>query len=118
MAADAQKLPRPTITNIIKQLETRLVIRLLERPTKQVHLTHEDALYYQRYIHSLADLDNMESLFSQTQPKGNLRVNLQGTQTKHFVIPHINKFLTCYPDITLHIDEDDRLIDLVREGVD
>jgi DNA-binding transcriptional LysR family regulator len=45
-------------------------------------------------------------------------VNLQGTLAKHFVMPALGDFLTQYPDITLHLSEDDKLIDLVREGVD
>jgi len=35
-----------------------------------------------------------------------------------FVMPGLPAFLERYPDIVLHLGEDDRLIDLVREGVD
>jgi DNA-binding transcriptional LysR family regulator len=66
----------------------------------------------------LADLEETDTSFRDTKPKGLLRVNLQGTLAKHFVMPALGDFLAQYPDITMHLGEDDRLIDLVREGVD
>jgi DNA-binding transcriptional LysR family regulator len=47
-----------------------------------------------------------------------LRVNLQGTLARHFVMPGLPAFLERHKQIELHIGEDDRLVDLVREGVD
>jgi DNA-binding transcriptional LysR family regulator len=66
----------------------------------------------------LADLEETENSFRNANPKGLLRANLQGTLARHFVMPALGDFLTQYPDITLQVSEDDRLIDLVREGVD
>ncbi len=45
-------------------------------------------------------------------------MNLQGTLARHFVVPTLPAFLARYPDIELTIGEDDRLVDLVREGID
>ena len=63
-------------------------------------------------------MEEAEGLFRNTAPKGLLRVNLQGTLARHFVVPALPDFLARHPELTLHIGEDDRLIDLVREGVD
>jgi len=118
LAAQDLFIPRATVTNLIKRLEARLGTRLLERTTRQVNLTHDGEAYYHRCIRLLADLEDLDHGFSNASPKGLLRVNLQGTLAKHYVMPALNEFLTQYPDITIHVAEDDRLIDLVKEGVD
>ncbi|WP_159914159.1 LysR family transcriptional regulator [Pantoea sp. 18069] len=118
LASDDLQIPRATVSNLIKRLEQRIGVRLLERTTRQVRLTHEGEAYYHRCVRLLADLEETESAFRDAPPKGLLRVNLQGTLAKHFVMPALGEFLALYPGITLHVGEDDRLIDLVREGVD
>ncbi len=117
-AADDLNIPRATITNIIKRLEMRLGTRLLERTTRQVRLTHDGEAYYQRCVRLLADVEEADGAFRGAMPKGLLTVNLQGTLARHFVMPALPEFLTRYPGLRLHISEDDRLVDLVREGVD
>ncbi|MGC7839846.1 LysR family transcriptional regulator [Pseudomonas sp. L7] len=117
-AAEDLQIPRATVTNLIKRLEQRLGVRLLERTTRHVRMTHDGEAYYHRCVRLLLDLEETESAFRNAPPKGLLRVNLQGTLAKHFVMPALGGFLAQYPDITLHIGEDDRLVDLVREGVD
>ncbi|HEQ0062918.1 TPA: LysR family transcriptional regulator [Pseudomonas aeruginosa] len=118
LAADDLDIPRATVTNLIKRLERRLGARLLERTTRQVRLTHDGEAYYHRCVRLLADLEEADSAFRDARPKGLLRANLQGTLAKHFIVPALDQFMDQYPDITLHIEEDDRLVDLVREGVD
>jgi DNA-binding transcriptional LysR family regulator len=118
LASEDLFIPRATVTNLIKRLEIRLGVTLLKRTTRQVNLTHDGEIYYHRCVKLLAELEEVEHSFSNASPKGILRVNLQGTLAKHFVMPVLNEFLEQYPDITIHIAEDDRLIDLVKEGVD
>ncbi|CAG9177058.1 LysR family transcriptional regulator [Cupriavidus pinatubonensis] len=118
LAAEDLQIPRATVTNLIKRLEQRLGVRLLERTTRQVRMTHDGEAYYHRCLRLLTDLEEAENSFRDAPPKGLLRVNLQGTLARHFVMPALGEFLAQYPDITLHVGEDDRLVDLVREGVD
>ncbi|MBB1595463.1 LysR family transcriptional regulator [Achromobacter sp. UMC46] len=117
-AAEDLQIPRATVTNLIKRMESRLGARLLERTTRQVRLTHDGEAYYQRCVRLLADLEEADGAFLNTAPKGLLRVNAQGTLAKYFVMPGLPGFLERYPDIVLHLGEDDRLVDMVREGVD
>jgi DNA-binding transcriptional LysR family regulator len=117
-AADDLQIPRATVTNLVKRLELRLGARLLERTTRVVKLTHDGEAYYHRCLRLLTDLEETEGAFRNTAPKGLLRVNLQGTLAKHFVVPALADFVARYPDIELQIGEDDRLVDLVREGID
>ncbi|WP_035061325.1 LysR family transcriptional regulator [Andreprevotia chitinilytica] len=119
-AADDLQLPRATVTHTIKQLESRLGVRLLQRTTRSVSATLDGEAYYQRCVRLLADLEEAESAFSEAaaNPGGKLRVDLQGTLARHFVIPHLPDFLARYPKIELEIGMGDRFVDLVREGVD
>ncbi|WKK15704.1 LysR family transcriptional regulator [Achromobacter insolitus] len=117
-AAEDLQIPRPTVTNLVKRMEARLGARLLERTTRQVRLTHDGEAHYRRCVRLLADLEEADGAFLDTSPKGLLRVNAQGTLTRFFVMPGLPAFLERYPDIVLQLGEDDRLVDLVREGVD
>ncbi|WP_243043054.1 LysR family transcriptional regulator [Dyella sedimenti] len=118
LASEDLNIPRATMTNLIKRLEKRLGVILLERTTRQVRMTYEGEAYYQRCQRLLADLEEAESAFRDAPPKGSLRVNLQGTLARYFVMPALGEFISRYPGITMHLGEDDRLIDLTREGVD
>jgi DNA-binding transcriptional LysR family regulator len=117
-ASDDLQIPRATVTNLMKRMEERLGARLLERTTRTVRLTHDGEAYYSRCVRLLADMEEAEGSFRDAAPKGLLRVNLQGTLARHFIVPALPDFLARYPQIQLQIGEDDRLIDLVREGVD
>lgn len=117
-AAEDLQLPRATVTNAIKRLEERLGTRLLERTTRVVTPTLDGEAYHQRCVRLLTDLEETEAAFGKAKPKGLLRVNLQGTLARHFVIPVLPAFLKRYPEIELQIGEGDRLVDLVREGID
>lgn len=118
LAAEVLSLPRATVTNAIKRLEARLATRLLERTTRVVAPTLDGQAYYERCVRLLADLGEMESVFTRSTPTGLLRVNLQATLARRVVAPRLPAFLARYPGIELQIGEGDRLVDLVREGID
>ena len=117
-AADDLQIPRATVTNLMKRMEQRLGARLLERTTRTVRLTPDGEAHYQRCTRLIADMEEAEGAFSNLAPKGLLRVNVQGTLARHFLVPALPAFLARFPDIELMIGEDDRFVDLVREGVD
>ena len=117
-AAEDLLIPRATATNAIKRLEHRLGTRLLERTTRAVAPTQDGTAYYERCVRLLADLDEAEDAFRGSEPAGLLRVNLQPTLARHFVFPALPAFLARHPRVKLYVGEDDRLVDLVREGVD
>src|SRR6516164_11147387 len=73
LAADDLGLPRSTVTDAVKQLEARLGVRLLERTTRQVNPTLDGEAYHRRCLALIADLEEAESAFSGTNPKGLVR---------------------------------------------
>lgn len=117
-AAEDTGLPRSTVTDAIKQLERRLGVRLLQRTTRHVSPTLDGEAYYRRCLAILADIEDAEGAFAGVRPKGLLRVDVHGTLARHFVLPNLPSFLADYPDIAVHMSEGDRLVDLVREGID
>ncbi|MBV7536014.1 LysR family transcriptional regulator [Duganella sp. sic0402] len=119
-AAEDLQIPAATATYTIKQLEARLGVRLLQRTTRHVSPTLDGQAYYQRCVRILADVEETEAGFgnSGVAPRGKLRIDLQGTLSRHYVLPRLKEFFARYPDIELEIGLGDRLVDLVRDGVD
>lgn len=117
-AAQDLGLPRSTATDAVRQIETRLGVRLLQRTTRVVSPTQDGEAYYQRCLAILADVENAEEAFGGVKPRGQLRIDVHGTLLRRRLLPGLPKFLAQYPDLRLHIGEGDRMVDLVREGVD
>lgn len=118
LAAQDLGWPRSTATQVIQDLEKRLGVRLLQRTTRHVKATLDGEAYYRRCLSILGEVEDAEAAFSNAKPRGLLRVDVHGTLARHFVLPALPAFLASYPDLQLHIGEGDRLVDLVREGVD
>lgn len=119
-AADLLGIPRATATYAIKQLEKRLGTRLLERTTRQVRTTLDGQAFYERCVPVLSELEDAESALRQvaSNPRGTLRVDMSSTHAARIVLPRIGEFHHRYPHIDLVVSSGDRLVDLVREGVD
>ncbi|MDP5280089.1 LysR substrate-binding domain-containing protein [Sphingomonas sp. DG1-23] len=49
---------------------------------------------------------------------GALRIDAPGLLTRTFIVPELEAFLSRYPRLQLQIGQADRLVDLVREGID
>ncbi|PWC12056.1 LysR family transcriptional regulator [Brenneria roseae subsp. americana] len=119
-AAEKQGLPRATVSHTIKQLETRLGVRLLQRTTRQVNVTDEGQIYYQRCTHLLAEIEETDTLFThqKRQPVGKVRVDMPHSLARDVVIPALEEFYQRYPEITLMLSANDSAINVLREGVD
>lgn len=119
-ASDQMKIPRATASNAIKSLEKDLQCRLLERTTRYVTPSHDGKAYYDRCIQILAELEEVESSLKNVvlRPHGVLSIDLPTIQASRIVLPRIGEFHQRYPEIELIIGSGERLVDLVKEGVD
>ncbi|MBU1313555.1 MAG: LysR family transcriptional regulator [Alphaproteobacteria bacterium] len=119
-AARTLDMSKTTVTNLVQNLEGHLRAKLLNRTTRQVAVTTEGALYYERAAQFLSDLEELDGSISssQSQPSGRLRVEMAGAFADLIVIPSLCSFYCSYPQITLDIGVGDRLIDYVAENVD
>lgn len=117
-AADDLGLPRSSVTDAVQGLEARLGVRLLQRTTRQVNPTLDGEAYYKRCVSLIADLEDAEGAFIGAKPSGLIRVDVHGTQARHFLLPGLARFHAIYPDICLHFSEAHQPVDLIRDGFD
>jgi DNA-binding transcriptional LysR family regulator len=119
-AAEDLRLPRASVSLAVQQLEARLGTRLLHRTTRRVQLTQDGQAMLERCRVLLADLDEVEGLFQRdrTQIAGKLKVDVPSRIGRILIAPALPEFFRRYPNIELEFGMTDRLIDLVREGVD
>jgi DNA-binding transcriptional LysR family regulator len=119
-AAASLKIPKTTVTNMVQGLEAHLNTTLLNRTTRRVMVTTDGALYYERAMQILGEVDELDSSISnsQLQPQGRLRVEMAGAFADILVIPALCDFYKRYPQIQLDIGVGDRLVDYIAENVD
>ncbi|TEA78768.1 LysR family transcriptional regulator [Allopusillimonas ginsengisoli] len=119
-AASVLEIPRATATHTIKKLEKRLGARLLDRTTRHVKPTLDGQAFYERTQRVLAELEDAEASLSThiANPHGTLRLDLHGAHANSIILPRIGEFRDSYPKINIVINSGDRLVDLVKEGID
>jgi DNA-binding transcriptional LysR family regulator len=117
-AAHDMDLPRSTVTQVIRRMEERLGVRLLQRTTRVVRPTLDGEAYYRRCVAIVGDIEDAEGAFGGIRPKGHLRVEVQGTLARYFLMPGLPRFFAEFPEIELSMSESDRWVDLIHEGVD
>ncbi|MGQ2998753.1 LysR family transcriptional regulator [Variovorax sp.] len=103
----------------VARLEQQLGLRLFNRTTRQVRLTQEGAMFHERCRRILDELDDARAMMQDAvaQPRGRLRVSLP-TIGYRFLLPMLPDFQARYPQIELDLDFNDRLVDVIAEGVD
>ncbi len=119
-AAERIGLSRSAVGKSVLRLEDRLGVRLLQRTTRSVSLTGEGAVFLDRCIRILADLDEAEmSMLSHSQaPRGRLRLELPVSFGRLHVLPIVNQFISKWPEISVNVSFNDRFVDLIDEGID
>lgn len=118
--AKDMKTTQPTVSKHVADLENWLGAKLLNRSTRSLALTEVGREYYERISQILLDIEEAEeaAVQLQTNPKGKLRVSTVTAFGSLHLIPHLNDFFQLYPDITIELLLNDRLVDLVQEDVD
>jgi DNA-binding transcriptional LysR family regulator len=119
-AAESLQLNKTSVTQLVQQLEARLRVRLLNRTTRKVNVTADGAIYYERAVRLLADLDDAETSLSHASvsPRGRLRVDVPSPLACTVLVPALPDFHAQYPDIQIDLGASDRMVDLIGEGVD
>ncbi|WP_419709888.1 LysR substrate-binding domain-containing protein [Pseudomonas sp. NFX224] len=119
-AAETLHMSKTSVTQLVQQLETRLRVKLLNRTTRKVNVTADGAVYYERVVRLLADLDDAETSLSNasTVPRGRLRVDVPSPLASMILVPALPQFHARYPDIQIDMGVSDRIVDLIDENVD
>ncbi|WP_422775946.1 LysR substrate-binding domain-containing protein [Pseudomonas mediterranea] len=119
-AAETLHMSKTTVTQLVQQLEARLRVKLLNRTTRKVNVTAQGAVYYQRVLRLLADMDDAETSLSDAQalPRGRLRVDVPSPLAALILMPALPAFHERYPDIQIDMGVSDRIVDIIDENVD
>jgi len=119
-AAEDLNIPRATVSTTLKNLEQKLGVRLFLRTTRQVKITGEGEIYYQRCLQLLASLEEANTLFvdQKNQPEGSVRIDMPHSLAREIVIPALPAFSARYPLISLKLSANDNAIDMLDQGVD
>jgi DNA-binding transcriptional LysR family regulator len=119
-AAHTLHMSKTTVTQLVQQLEARLRVRLLNRTTRKVNVTADGALYYERVLRLLADMEDAETSLSSaaSAPSGRLRVDVPSPFARLVLIPALPAFHARYPDIQVDMGVSDRMVDVIGDQVD
>jgi len=119
-AARQLHVGQPAVSKIVAQLEARLQVSLLIRSTHGLTPTEAGQAYYERARNALQEADEAElaARGAGSGLSGRLRVSAATTFARLHIIPRLPAFLDAHPQLDVDILLDDRMIDLVAEGVD
>lgn len=119
-AASILQISPSAISQIIKQLEARLGVALLQRTTRSLSLTEAGARFLTQagpaIEQILSSLDEI-GVYAQ-KPSGILRINTPRLIYSSYLAPRIKSFLALYPEITVEIFFEDAKSDIVEKGFD
>jgi DNA-binding transcriptional LysR family regulator len=122
LSGAAQELGVSTaaVSRRLANLETRLGIRLLNRTTRRMAVTHEGELYLQEGKKILSELEELEQRLASAQaiPKGLLRVNASFGFGRQFIAPAVADFVEQHPDVEVQLQLTDRPASLIDDGYD
>ncbi len=109
-----------TLSHAIRQLETRLGIRLLTRTTRSVAPTAAGERLLQTITPRLAEIEQeIESLTSvRDRPAGSIRLTLSDHALDSVVWPKMKPVLAAYPDIRVELILDSTFRNIVEERFD
>ena len=120
MAAKRLGLTGPAVSKQVMALEEALGVKLLHRTTRLVTLTDEGAVYYERARHAIEELKEAAGQLQDMKatPKGALKINVPISFGQAHLLPVLSGFAKKYPDVSMEILLDDRMVDVVAEGYD
>src|SRR3954463_9662833 len=86
-AAESLRMPKPSLTKLVQQLEGHVGAKLLNRTTRRVGVSTDGAIYYERATRLLSDLNELDGsmVTSQASPTGRLRVDTSTTIATHIL---------------------------------
>lgn len=117
-AALASGISATMAGNHLRTLEKRLGAQLLHRTTRRQHLTAFGDEYYARCKEILRLVAETDALAQNLQlaPAGRLRISAPVTFGTEALMPVLSGYLDRYPDVSVDLVLNDRVVDLLEEG--
>ncbi|NEJ19588.1 LysR family transcriptional regulator [Rhizobium leguminosarum] len=119
-AADELGLSPSTLSHTMRSLEANMGVRLLNRTTRSVAATEAGERLVTRLTPLFRDFDLALEEVNEFRghPSGTLKINTSEIAARVLLDAAVPTFLTRYPDMSLDLVTDNRLIDVVADGFD
>ncbi|MEQ1566498.1 MAG: LysR family transcriptional regulator [Myxococcota bacterium] len=119
-AARELGVPKSTVSRQVARLEDRLGVRLLHRTTRALRATEAGQAYFERCTRILSDVDDAESVVTQShlRVRGTLRITGPLTFGQLYLGDVVAAFLVEHPEVRVELSLADRRADLIDEGYD
>ena len=119
-AAKQLTMANSAVSRVVKRLEEKLGVNLINRTTRQLRLTEEGSQYFRRVQKILQEMASAEAemLAVHEVPQGILRVDSAMPMVLHLLVPLAAKFNERYPHIQLSLVSSEGYINLIERKVD
>ncbi|MDX1974073.1 MAG: LysR family transcriptional regulator [Rickettsiales bacterium] len=119
-AARVLGLSGPAVSKQIAALEDELGVKLFQRTTRQVILTDEGQVFFERALTAMEELREatLHIQEARSTPRGTLRISIPMSFGHMHLLPAISSFAKQYPDVLLDISLEDRMVDVISERFD
>ena len=109
-----------SVSRQISALEDHLGVQLLNRSTRQLHLTEAGETYHDRVINILQSVEDAAVAVTEleSRPRGLLRINVPVTFGRRHVAPFFAAFMQAYPEVEIEATMTDNLVNIIEEGAD
>ncbi|CUH53224.1 LysR family transcriptional regulator [Shimia marina] len=114
------RLTPAVASNRVKELETRLGVRLFNRTTRHLSPTEVGKVFYDHARKVIETLDEAEAVvagFSDT-PRGTIRVTAPLGVGRRIIAPLIPTFTDLHPNVDVRLRLSDRKVDIFEDGLD
>lgn len=119
-AARLQGVSTAAISKNIAGLEQALGVRLMNRTTRKLSLTEEGAAFLQQARIAIAALDTAVDtvVAGKMETRGHVRISTSAAFGREQLLPALPGLRQRYPGLSVEVDFDDRVTDIVRDGYD
>jgi DNA-binding transcriptional LysR family regulator len=118
-AARALRLSLPAVSRQIAALEAGLGATLLLRTTRRLTVTEAGRTFYERSLRVLREVEEaQDSVRSSSTPSGKVTITAPVTWGLTYLTSVVQSAHARYPALQLDVRLEDRLVDLVGDGVD
>jgi DNA-binding transcriptional LysR family regulator len=119
-AGRALGLPKSRLSRRVAGLEAQMGVRLLQRTTRKLSLTEvgETFLRHCQAMRESAQAAADAVAHAQAEPRGTIRVVCPVTLAQTVLADAMPVYLARYPLVRVEMEVNNRVVDLVKEGVD